>query len=64
MKSQSNPDHLVNYAEQGKRSYLIASSFDDEEFETEAKVLRRLSEEYELCTVGLRKVREEWENMA
>ncbi len=45
---------------QGKRSYLIASSYDDEPYQQEAPVLRRLSQDFELCAYGLSQVRREW----
>ncbi len=53
-------DQFLNYCEQGKRSYWIASTFEDEPFQEESPVLRRLSERFELCAYGLTKVREEW----
>lgn len=55
-------DALLDYQEQGKRSYLIASRIVDEEHPDETRVLRRLSEEFEVCSDGLRQVRREWEN--
>jgi len=63
-KSPARMDHLIDYFEQGKRSYYIASTFDDGPFEQEAPVLRRLSREFELCTFGLNRVRAEWEKQA
>jgi hypothetical protein len=54
-------DHFIDYCEQGKRSYYIASTFEDDPYRDEAPVLRRLSEEYELCAYGLSQVRREWE---
>jgi hypothetical protein len=57
-------DHLLDYLEQGKRSYYIASTYQDEPFSAEAAVLRRLSDEFELCSVGLAQVRKEWERPA
>jgi hypothetical protein len=56
-------DALIDYCEQGKRSYYIASTFADEPFQDEAKVLRRLSEQFELCAFGLNRVRHEWEEL-
>lgn len=50
-------DHFVDYCEQGKRSYYIASTFEDEQ----APVLRRLASEFELVAYGLGHVRREWE---
>ena len=46
-------DQFINYCEQGKRSYYIASTFESEPFKEEATVLRRLSERFELCAFGL-----------
>jgi hypothetical protein len=54
-------DQFIDYCEQGKRSYYIASTFEDEPFREEAPVLRRLSSEFELCAYGLNQVRREWE---
>jgi hypothetical protein len=56
-------DHLVDYQQQGKRSYWIASQYDDEPYREEAPVLRRLSERFELCAFGLGQVRREWEKL-
>ena len=57
-------DHLVNFAALGKRSYYIASKFDDDTYRDEAPILRRLSEQFEMCAYGLREVRREWEELA
>jgi hypothetical protein len=54
-------DHLIDYTEQGKRSYYIASTFEQEPYREDAPVLRRLSSEFELCAYGLNQVRREWE---
>jgi hypothetical protein len=54
-------DQFIDYCEQGKRSYYIASTFQDDPYREEAPVLRRLSEEFELCAYGLREVRRQWE---
>ena len=53
---------MVNYTVQGKRGYLITSRLEEaEHHDAEADLFRRLSDQFELCAVGLRKVREEWE---
>lgn len=62
-RARGMPDCLLNYAAQGKRSYLIASRFEDECYKDEAPVLKRLADEFDLCAVGLREVRREWEGM-
>jgi hypothetical protein len=61
LRSVLSKDHFIDYCAQGKRSYYIASTFDDEPYRAEAPVLRRLSEEFELCAYGLNQVRQEWE---
>ena len=53
----TSADHLIDFQAQGKRSYYLASTLADEE----APVLRRLSDEFELCAFGLSRVRREWE---
>ncbi|MGL4463369.1 MAG: hypothetical protein ACRC1K_14565 [Planctomycetia bacterium] len=55
-------DALVDYTTQGKRSYLVASMYTESPDQAaEAPVLRRLSDEFELCAAGLRKARTYWE---
>ena len=61
LRSAASRDHFIDYCEQGKRSYYIASTFDEAPYRDEAPVLRRLSEEFELCAYGLSQVRREWE---
>ncbi len=63
LKSPDRKDHLIDYFQQGKQSYYIASTFDEEPYQDEAPVLRRLSRDFELCTVGLNRVRKEWEKL-
>jgi hypothetical protein len=59
---QSSRDQFLDYCAQGKRSYYIASMYDDDDrSREEAPVLRRLSVEFELCAYGLNQVRKEWE---
>ncbi|MBA3312681.1 MAG: hypothetical protein M3552_16560 [Planctomycetota bacterium] len=64
LRAVHTKDHLLDYCEQGKRSYKLASEFEDEPFTREAPVLRRLSDQFELCGFGLNRVRREWERMA
>ncbi len=59
MKANGSSDSLIDFCRQGKRSYDLASRLDDER----AAVLRRLSEEFELCAFGLTRVRREWEKL-
>src|SRR5262249_3702992 len=61
LRSAFSKDYFIDYCEQGKRSYYIASTFEEDDYPEEAPVLRRLSEEFELCAYGLNQVRREWE---
>src|SRR5881396_150758 len=45
LRSSFTRDQFVDYCEQGKRSYYIASTFSEDPYHEEAPVLRRLSEE-------------------
>ena len=59
IQARTQRDFFVDYCAQGKRSYWIASGFGDEPYQNEAPVLRRLSEDFELCAYGLNRVRTE-----
>jgi hypothetical protein len=61
LRSALRKDALIDYTAQGKRSYYIASTFEDDQYREEAPVLRRLSAEFELCAYGLKQVRVELE---
>ncbi len=63
LRAPESRDALLDYQAQGKRSYYIASTYDGDEFRSEAATLRRLSDEFELCSRGLARVRHEWERM-
>ena len=57
LQASHSIDRLINYQEQGKRSYYLAGTLGGDE----ANLLRRLSVEFELCAFGLSRVRREWE---
>jgi hypothetical protein len=62
-KGTGSLDHLIDYCEQGKRAYWIASTIDTEDGNRpSAEVLGRLSSRFELCAYGLREIRREWEH--
>src|ERR1700676_621310 len=61
LRSSLHKDHFIDYCEQANLSYKIASTFADEPFKEEACVLRRLSDQFEMCAFGLTQVRKEWE---
>jgi hypothetical protein len=61
LRAPLTKDHLIGFPEAGKRSYWIASQYDDEPYREEASVLRRLSEHFDMCAYGLGQVRREWQ---
>jgi hypothetical protein len=56
-------DALLDYQQQGKRAYWIASTIPVEEKveAAPADILKRLSEQFDLCVYGLGEVRRQWE---
>ena len=63
LKGFDRKDAMIDYQQQGKRSYYIASTLAHSPTAPDASVLRRLSHEFELCSDGLRRVRMEWERL-
>lgn len=61
LQHPTRKDHLLDYCDQGKRSYYIASRMRSESNAQECEVLERLSHEFEMCVRGLGEVRREWE---
>jgi hypothetical protein len=59
VQSASSADSLISYQQQGKRSYYLASKLTAGH--DEGGILRRLSDQFELCALGLSRVRREWE---
>ena len=60
LRASGSIDGLIDYREQGKRSYHVAGSLS--RGDDEAPVLHRLSEEFDLCAFGLSRVRQGWEH--
>lgn len=56
-------DCFISYTEAGKRSYLIASSYEEDPYREEAAVLRRLGQQFELCAFGLHHVRKDFDTI-
>ncbi len=63
LKGLDRKDSMIDYCEQGKRSYFLASKLPPADSSPDSSVLLRLSREFELCSVGLNRVRKEWEQM-
>ena len=54
-------DSLIDYQDQGKRNYLIASRLPADKESAPNVLLQRLSERFDLCVYGLSEVRKQWE---
>jgi hypothetical protein len=61
LQGAESPDCLISYQQQGKRSYYLASTLPGAG--DRRSVLRRLSDQFELCAFGLSRVRREWEKI-
>lgn len=61
MQGNTKRDHLIDYCEQGKRSYWIASTIPSTEDDAKGEVFGRLSREFEMCAYGLGEIRRELE---
>ncbi len=64
LQSTERKDHFVDYCQQGKRSYYIASTYREGEYADESPVLERISQQFELCAYGLNEIRRQWEQEA
>lgn len=54
-------DRFVDYCQQGKKAYYIASTLPSDTEDVQSELLERLSNEFELCAFGLNEARKEWE---
>jgi hypothetical protein len=59
LQGNYSADALINFQQQGKRSYDLASKLSARS--DEGCVFRRLSDQFELCAFGLSCVRRAWE---
>ena len=60
-RRKQTKDSLINYRDQGKRNYYLASRIPADEESTPDDLLERLSDCFELCVYGLGEVRKQWE---
>ena len=58
-KMVHHPDFLVDYVKVGKKSYRIVSEFTSGDFREAALLFKKLSDNFELCILGLGYVRQE-----
>jgi hypothetical protein len=61
LRGTDRKDYMVDYCEQGKRAYYIASTIPTADDPPPSDVLERLSQEFEVCVRGLGEIRREWE---
>lgn len=61
LRAVDRKDSLLNYCQQGKRAYYIASTIRNRQNAEESEILERLSHDFEMCVFGLGEVRREWE---
>jgi hypothetical protein len=59
LRGRESADAFIDFQRQGKRSYYLASTLSGGS--DQRTILRRLSDEFELCALGLSRVRREWE---
>lgn len=64
LQAQTRRDHLLDYVQQGKNSYAIAASHDYGDYKQEAPILKKISDEFELCLYGLHSVRRQMDSLA
>jgi hypothetical protein len=57
---RGNKDAYIDYPQQGKRAYWIASTIPVEREAASVDILKRLSEQFDLCVYGLSEVRRQW----
>lgn len=55
-------DHFLSYCRFGKRAYGIASEIESDPVDPPCALLKRLSDQFEMCTYALREIRREWES--
>lgn len=63
LRRRQAKDALIDFFDQGKRSYAIASRLSAEGAEPPAEVLAELSDNFEYCVYGLGLVRQQWEKL-
>ncbi|MBX3424202.1 MAG: hypothetical protein KF688_00860 [Pirellulales bacterium] len=62
MRKASWKDSLLDYEDQGRRNYYLASQLPADEASPPDDVLARLSDNFQLCVYGLGEVRKTWED--
>ena len=61
----SQADRFGAYCSQGKRAYLIASQLEmTDQKSASNEVLQRLADQFEVCAMGLKTIRQQWKEPA
>ena len=60
-RRQPRLEAFADFVQAGKESYAVVSSFNQFEYKEEAPLFRRLSDDFELCVVGLNLVKQDLE---
>ena len=64
-REQTKPNQFGDYCWQGKRAYLIASRLQTGDVENPSgAVLKRLADQFEMCALGLKTIRQQWKESA
>jgi len=63
LRAPSHKDSLIDYVDQGKKSYRLAAEAERPAEPIEARVLDRIAERFEDCVSGLGQVRRGWESL-
>ncbi len=64
-RGQTKSNQFGDYCWQGKRAYLIASRLQTGDVENPSgAVLKRLADQFEMCALGLKTIRQQWKESA
>jgi hypothetical protein len=64
-KQDQESNRFGDYCWQGKRAYLIASKLESSDTEdAPGEVLERLADQFEICALGLKTIRQQWKESA
>lgn len=61
LRKQGEKDALLDYRDQGRRAYYLASRIPTDNAQAPGEVLERLAEQFDLIEYGLGEVRKAWE---
>jgi|694.fasta_scaffold01077_25 hypothetical protein len=61
MRGPDRRDQFISYSEEGKRAYHVAALIETSRDDLPCSLMRRLSEQFDMCAYGLREIRREWE---